>query len=97
MYLKLHYLYIVIIIYFFVLDGGTPVEKYIIEKRPKFGQWEKAAEVSGKTPKCTVPNLTEGQEYEFRVVAVNKAGPSMDGVFVLFKYFRDLFKMLMFF
>ena len=56
-------------------DGGTPVEKYIIEKKPKFGNWEKALEVPGNSPKATVPNLTEGEEYEFRVIAVNKAGP----------------------
>ncbi|ODM93780.1 Twitchin [Orchesella cincta] len=56
-------------------DGGTPIEKYIVEKRRKFGPWEKAVEVNGKTPKCTVPDLTEGEEYEFRVIAVNKAGP----------------------
>lgn len=57
-------------------DGGTPVETYIIEKRPKLGQWTKALEVSGKIPKATVPNLTENEEYEFRIIAKNKAGPS---------------------
>lgn len=37
--------------------------------------WEEGARVPGTETKGTVPNLTEGQEYEFRVVAVNKAGP----------------------
>lgn len=37
--------------------------------------WEKAATVSGNKTKGSVPNLTEGHEYEFRIVAVNKGGP----------------------
>lgn len=57
-------------------DGGSPIEKYIIEKKPRFGQWEKALEVPGDSKYATVPGLQEGQEYEFRLVAVNKAGPS---------------------
>ncbi|KAF2885739.1 hypothetical protein ILUMI_20443 [Ignelater luminosus] len=57
-------------------DGGSPITGYIIEKRPKHGIWEKAAEVPGNTTKGTVPNLTEGEEYEFRVIAVNKGGQS---------------------
>lgn len=51
-----------------ISDGGTPIEKYIIEKKPKFGDWTKACEVSGKTPKARVPDLKEGEEYQFRVV-----------------------------
>ncbi|XP_011700590.1 PREDICTED: twitchin isoform X1 [Wasmannia auropunctata] len=56
-------------------DGGSPITGYIIEKRPRFGQWEKAAEVPGNKTNARVPDLTEGQEYEFRVIAVNKGGP----------------------
>lgn len=26
-------------------DGGAPIQKYIIQKRPKGGDWENAAEV----------------------------------------------------
>src|SRR5699024_2964005 len=50
---------------------------YIIEKKEKGSPrgWEKAAEVPGDQTKGTAPYLEEGKEYEFRVVAVNKAGP----------------------
>ncbi|XP_023314705.1 twitchin isoform X11 [Trichogramma pretiosum] len=56
-------------------DGGAPIEQYFIEKRPKFGQWEKVLEVDGDKTKARVPDLVEGEEYEFRVIAVNEAGP----------------------
>lgn len=57
-------------------DGGSPIESYIVEKKDRYGQWEKACEVPADTPcKATVPDLLEGQVYEFRVRAVNKAGP----------------------
>lgn len=47
-----------------------------MEKKDKYGQWEKALEVPADATSATVPDLTEGQTYEFRVKAVNKAGPS---------------------
>lgn len=37
--------------------------------------WEKCAQVQGDTPKAKVLDLIEGNQYEFRVVAVNKGGP----------------------
>jgi len=37
--------------------------------------WVKAAEVIGDVNSGVVPGLTEGNQYEFRVCAVNKAGP----------------------
>lgn len=55
-------------------DCGTPITSYIIEKRSKFGIWEKAIEVPGALTKARVPNLKEGEEYEFRIIGVNKAG-----------------------
>ncbi|XP_074598807.1 projectin protein bent isoform X2 [Brevipalpus obovatus] len=57
-------------------DGGAPITGYIIEKKEKGKDWEKGAEVFGPTTKAKVANLKPGKEYEFRVVAVNKAGPS---------------------
>ncbi|XP_054161595.1 twitchin-like isoform X2 [Oppia nitens] len=57
-------------------DGGAPVTSYIIEKKEKGSpKWVKAAEVPGDQTKGTAPYLEEGKEYEFRVIAVNKAGP----------------------
>lgn len=58
-------------------DGGAPVEKYIIEKKdPITGKWHKAAEVPGNKTEGRVPDLQEGQQYQFRVKAVNKGGES---------------------
>lgn len=56
-------------------DGGSPVTSYIVEKKDKYGEWEKAVEVPADFTRATVPELIEGQPYEFRVRAVNKAGP----------------------
>ncbi|KAI5639981.1 immunoglobulin i-set domain-containing protein [Phthorimaea operculella] len=56
-------------------DGGAPITGYIVEKKDKFGNWEKAVEVPAGQTTATVPDLIEGQTYEFRVKAVNKAGP----------------------
>ncbi len=56
-------------------DGGAPITGYIVEKRQPGGNWQKADEVYGNTPKTRVDGLIEGNMYEFRVKAVNKAGP----------------------
>jgi len=47
----------------------------VTKGRPATGPWTavNAAPVSGNT--FTVPNLAENSEWEFRVVAVNDAGP----------------------
>jgi hypothetical protein len=37
--------------------------------------WEKCAEITGDVSTGKVPDLIEGNTYEFRVRAVNKAGP----------------------
>lgn len=46
------------------------IKPYILANSP----WEEAAEVPGNKTKGTSPNITEGEEYEFRVIAVNKGG-----------------------
>lgn len=58
-------------------DGGAPIEKYIIEKKDRYKpDWEKAIEVPGNQLEAKVPDLKERGEYQFRIIAVNKAGPS---------------------
>lgn len=39
------------------------------------GSFVKCAEVAGNVCQGTVPKLEEGNQYQFRVRAVNKAGP----------------------
>ena len=56
-------------------DGGSPIIGYLIEKRDKWGNWDKALEVPADCLNATVPDLIEGEQYEFRVTAINNAGP----------------------
>ena len=58
-------------------DGGSPITNYKIERRnPKTMKWMPLD--LGRINQChfVVPDLKEGQEYEFRVIAVNAAGDS---------------------
>ena len=58
-------------------DGGSAVTGYIIQKKEKGSPyWTNAVHVPAKSNSATVPDLTEGQEYEFRVIATNAAGQS---------------------
>ncbi len=57
-------------------DGGAKIEKYVVEKKPKgSNKWTKVPGIF-KEPECTAKNLEEGEEYEFRVMAVNEHGES---------------------
>ncbi|XP_077868412.1 twitchin-like, partial [Saccoglossus kowalevskii] len=57
-------------------DGGDPIIGYIIEcKDADNSRWVKANISPCRDTKYTVTNLKEGSEYEFRVMAVNEAGP----------------------
>ena len=55
-------------------DGGKKPTAYIIQKKSKGGNWEPCKEVPGNETNCTVPNLKEKDEVQFRVIAVNEAG-----------------------
>ena len=48
----------------------------MVEKKPKgSNRWTKVPGIF-KEPECTAKNLDEGEEYEFRVMAVNEHGES---------------------
>lgn len=60
-----------------IRDNGAPITGYIIEVMDKdSGNFIKAVEIPGNTCQGKVPKLVEGEQYKFRVKAVNKAGPS---------------------
>ena len=59
-------------------DGGAKIKGYILEKKPKGSKkWQR---VPGTIPadetQGTAKNLEPGEEYDFRVVAVNANGES---------------------
>ena len=64
-------------------DGGTPIKKYIVECMDTTsgnGTWSPVASTDdGGTRKIKVEHLTPMHKYRFRVVAVNKIGPSDPG------------------
>ncbi|OTF83012.1 twitchin-like protein, partial [Euroglyphus maynei] len=58
-------------------DGGSKITGYIVQKRPKNGkEWANATKYPCPDTRFTVPNLIEGDEYEFRVIAINDQGES---------------------
>ncbi|CAF1068172.1 unnamed protein product, partial [Rotaria sordida] len=57
-------------------DGGNPVRGYVIEKKEKgTDRWIPVNREPTTGVEYTVPGLVDGKEYEFRVAAVNRAGP----------------------
>ncbi|VDK42941.1 unnamed protein product, partial [Gongylonema pulchrum] len=57
-------------------DGGAPITGYVIEKRSKHSKdWSECAKTKGAECEAEVLGLKEGEEYQFRIRAVNKAGP----------------------
>lgn len=81
-------------------DGGSPITGYIVEMKDKYSPlWEKALETAIPTPTAIVHGLIEGNEYQFRVIAINKAGqgvPSEPGKTFVAKprFCKFLFKQL---
>ena len=55
-------------------SGGRPVTGYLVEKRDRGGMWIRVNQYPIANTNYTVPSLTEGNRYEFRVLAVNDAG-----------------------
>ena len=61
-------------------DGGSPITGYIIEKKARHStEWVNVQQIEGIRCKGSVHGLTEGEEYQFRIIALNKAGPSEPG------------------
>lgn len=57
-------------------DGGAPITGYIIEAKEKpLSTWKEMLTTDTPALKAVVPGLKEGSQYQFRVKAVNKAGP----------------------
>ena len=56
-------------------DGGSPVTGYFVEKKDRFGtRWSRVNRELVSDTSLRVPGLSQGEEYQFRVVPVNKAG-----------------------
>lgn len=58
-------------------DGGSPITGYIVEKRESWkSSWIEVDKTRADVCELKVKRLKEGQEYFFRVCAVNKIGQS---------------------
>jgi len=59
-------------------DGGSKIKGYVLEKKPKGAtKWQKVpGKIGPNDTTATAKNLEPGEEYEFRVVAVNDNGES---------------------
>jgi len=55
--------------------GNGKLQGYIVEIKPTGSDWKVINLVLVRELKVVVRDLTEGQEYQFRVKAVNEAGP----------------------
>ena len=56
-------------------DGGSPISSYMVEKKGPDGKWKPVSKFVRGT-RYEVPDLEEGEKYEFRVSAINEQGVS---------------------
>lgn len=71
-------------------DGGSPIQRYIIEKKLKEGDWEYAGWTKSLT--YTISDLKRDQQYSFQVFAENEAGRSEPSYATDFITIRDPFR-----
>jgi len=55
--------------------GNGKLQGYIVEMKPTGSDWKVINVDPVREPKVVVGGLKEGEEYQFRVKAVNEAGP----------------------
>jgi len=55
--------------------GSGRLQGYIVEMKPTGGDWKVVNVDPVREPKMVVQDLKELQEYQFKVKAVNQAGP----------------------
>jgi len=55
--------------------GNGKLQGYIVEMKPTGGDWKEVNAEPVREPEMVVPHLKDGQEYQFRVKAVNEVGP----------------------
>lgn len=81
-------------------DGGAPITGYLVEKRSKNSkEWTECAKTDGPTCEAEVLGLKEGEEYQFRIRAINKAGagdPSDPSRKVVAKHRNSSFDVILF-
>lgn len=59
-------------------DGGRPILHYLVEMKDKFSSdWTEVTKTLDNSPEVKVEGLKEKMVYQFRVKAVNKAGPGV--------------------
>ena len=58
-----------------VSDGGSPITGYTVERKSQYNaRWTKVNKVPVTDLELEITDLVEGTDYEFRVIAENKAG-----------------------
>ena len=66
-------------------DGGSPITDYLVEYSDDAGDtWNTFADGTSTTTSTIVTNLVNGQEYHFRVSAVNAVATSLPSNIVTF-------------
>jgi len=57
-------------------DGGMPITAYHIEAKVVGGEWQPWELLDNPSTRAQIQKLQKGMEYQFRVIAINKAGKS---------------------